>query len=104
MAGNWQLGAALVAPARIPLLNVPIHDPHSALFGDAARSGVRYGLGRPQHFAMQSIEPVVSDDFAGFGHQALLLPGQAEPKATILAFALHQRDASDEAFGIGLQP
>src|SRR6202171_1344444 len=59
---------------------------HALLFGDAARGGVGDGFGSAKNGEVQRIEPKIGDRFAGFAHEALALPGEAEPEAAIVVF------------------
>jgi len=52
---------------------------------------------------MERIKPKIGDGIAGFGHQALALPREAEPEAAIVVLFLAEIDAADELAGIGFQ-
>jgi len=52
---------------------------------------------------MERIRPKIGDGFAGFSHQALALPGEAEPEAAIVVLFFAEIDAADELAGIGFQ-
>jgi len=52
---------------------------------------------------VERIKPKIGDGFAGFGHQALALPGEAEPEAAIVVLFRTQVDAADDLIGAGFQ-
>ena len=71
-------------------------------FGDAARGGVRRGLGAQQRFA-QRLEPVTGHGLAGLAHVAPALPGRRQPEAAmIVRLVVHQADHADQRLGRGL--
>ncbi len=52
---------------------------------------------------MERIKPKIGDGVASLGHQALALPGEAEPETAIVVLFFAEIDAADELAGIGLQ-
>ena len=76
---------------------------HAVLLGDAAGGGVGGGFGDAHLGEAEGVEPEVGDGGGGFGHEALALPGEAEPEAAIVVGALHQGDEADELGGVGLE-
>src|SRR6266849_10297653 len=72
---------------------------HALLLGDAAGSDVGDGFGSAQHGKFESVEPKIGDGVAGFGHQALPLPREGEPKAAVVVFLVAQIDGADDLRG-----
>ncbi len=50
---------------------------------------------------MERIKPKIGDGVASLGHQALALPGEAEPETAIVVLFFAEIDAADELAGIG---
>src|ERR1700686_5249367 len=59
---------------------------HALFFRDSLGSHVLNGFGGAEDGKLQSFKPELGDGVAGFAHQALPLPGQAEPEAAIVVF------------------
>ena len=76
---------------------------HALFFGDAAGGGVADGFGCAQDGEIERVEPEIGDRFAGLGHQALTLPGSAEPETSIFIFFFAQINAADNLVGIGFE-
>src|SRR4029077_13998216 len=51
------------------------HHSHELLFGNAAGGDIAVGFRSAQDRETESTEPEFCDRFAGFGHEALTLPG-----------------------------
>jgi hypothetical protein len=76
---------------------------HALFFGDAAGGDVGDGFGSAENGEVKYIKPKIGNGFAGFGHQALALPGETEPEAAIVVFFFTEVDAADDLAGIGFQ-
>jgi len=52
---------------------------------------------------MERIKPKIGDGVASLGHQALALPGEAEPETAIVVLFFAEVDAADDLIGSGFE-
>jgi len=74
-------------------------DAHASLLGDAARGVIADRFRSAQDRKFEDVEPEVVDGDDGLGHQALAMPREAEPEATIVGLGFMQADGADVVLG-----